>query len=358
MRNIRCVPYSLALVWAFAAPLPVLGQGSGPNANRNSGQGSYTKADLAAARDLFDAGIALFEEGDYARACRKFEASLQLVKGLGTRGRLAECYEKLGRVASAWELYREVEDAAALSGDTLREVVARERAKAIEPRLPYLIIEAEKLAKIATATIEKDGVAIPRGKWNVRLLLDPGNYTVVAFVAGEQFWSIQLTLAESSTVTATVPEPSAPRRRDEAPSSDARPREQTPRPFPERASSTPSGNPRLQLVGRVVVGLGAAGLAVGGYYAWDAHSLWDEAETFCTSMNQCTRPGFDKSRRALDSARNAEIAVGVGFALAAGGALLWWLSRPGEAPESGPARSGMAAAIGNGSASMWVYGRF
>lgn len=43
----------------------------------------------------------LFAEAQYGEACEQFEASLALVPGMGTRGKLAECYEKVGRTAIA-----------------------------------------------------------------------------------------------------------------------------------------------------------------------------------------------------------------------------------------------------------------
>ena len=45
-------------------------------------------------------------------ACEKLAKSQSLDPGMGTQYRLAECYEKLGRLASAYEQYTAVADAA------------------------------------------------------------------------------------------------------------------------------------------------------------------------------------------------------------------------------------------------------
>src|SRR5580698_3214939 len=73
--------------------------------------------DQAEARTLFDDGVRLFKAGDFPAACSKLGASYHLFAGIGTRGKLAECYEKVGRTASAWAMYREVAALAGKPGD-------------------------------------------------------------------------------------------------------------------------------------------------------------------------------------------------------------------------------------------------
>src|SRR5437870_5793325 len=94
----------------------------------------------AQGRALFDEGAALAKEGRWTEACPKFEASLKHFPGLGTRGKLAECYEKLGRYASAWQLWRDVAQLAMRAGEPTREQVASEHAKALEPKLSYITV--------------------------------------------------------------------------------------------------------------------------------------------------------------------------------------------------------------------------
>ena len=59
---------------------------------------------------------------------------------MGTQFRLAECYEKLGSIASAYQQYMAVADAAKEANKKDRELVARKRADALEPRIARLTI--------------------------------------------------------------------------------------------------------------------------------------------------------------------------------------------------------------------------
>src|SRR5262245_36723730 len=60
-----------------------------------------------AAQALFDQGRALVTLGRFAEACPKLAESLRLDPGIGTMLWLADCYENVGRSASAWATFRE-----------------------------------------------------------------------------------------------------------------------------------------------------------------------------------------------------------------------------------------------------------
>src|SRR5262245_8870421 len=86
----------------------------------------------ATAEALFADGRRLVGAGDYAAACPKFAASQKLDPGVGTALNLADCYERMGRWASAWAEFRSAASAAHTVGAREREELAGGRAQALE----------------------------------------------------------------------------------------------------------------------------------------------------------------------------------------------------------------------------------
>ena len=95
--------------------------------------------DPAAAEALFAAGREAMERGDYAAACAKFDESERLDPAPGTLMNLADCNEKRGHLAAAWENWRDARGTLRPDDDRLRVVEAR--LATLEARLPHLVIE-------------------------------------------------------------------------------------------------------------------------------------------------------------------------------------------------------------------------
>src|SRR6478672_4877951 len=88
--------------------------------------------DPTAAEALFRAGRAAADKGDYVTACPKFEESNRLDPELGTAFNLADCDEHVGKVASAWQLFKEVAQRLPPGDD--RVSIATSRAAALEKK--------------------------------------------------------------------------------------------------------------------------------------------------------------------------------------------------------------------------------
>src|SRR4051812_18397266 len=71
----------------------------------------------AIAEQLFVQARDLTKANQWAEACPKFEASLRYDPVLGTRLNLAMCYERIGKLVSAWSVYRESIELAKNAGD-------------------------------------------------------------------------------------------------------------------------------------------------------------------------------------------------------------------------------------------------
>ena len=89
-----------------------------------------TAGQQATAEALFEQASALVDQGRFPEACEKFAASQELDPGLGTLLYLADCYDRAGRSASAWALFREVQARARRASQPDREQIAAERANA------------------------------------------------------------------------------------------------------------------------------------------------------------------------------------------------------------------------------------
>src|SRR4051812_10257047 len=57
---------------------------------------------------LFDEARRLMADGKFAEACPKLEESQRMDPGIGILFNLGDCYEHLGRTASAWISFRDV----------------------------------------------------------------------------------------------------------------------------------------------------------------------------------------------------------------------------------------------------------
>ena len=271
------------------------------------------------ARALFKEGRLLASDGKYAEACPKFEASLQLELGVGTQFNLADCWEHLGRTASAQKLFRGAAASAKAAGQTDREQVLRERATALEPRISKLVIDVEDTS---TRLIVKRGdVPLDKDEWGQAVAVDPGTYELSAKAPGKKPWrktievkpgvaitSVEVPRLEAAEDTAVVVEPQvAPRPTPQAP------RKANPTPAP--ASSPPdrdrdrAGNYRAAAT---LAGIGLAGVTLGTVMAFRFNSKNDEASSICPTSVGCSPDEIDRHSRLVDQARTARAVMYVG----------------------------------------------
>src|SRR5689334_17798166 len=114
----------------------------------------------AAAQALFDQGKALMTAGKTSEACPKFEESYKLDPGSGTLINLAACYERAGRLASAWGTYQEAAAFATRDGNEARSRGARDLAAALAPKLSRLTLEIPPDSRVSGLVVTRDGVDV------------------------------------------------------------------------------------------------------------------------------------------------------------------------------------------------------
>ncbi len=274
---------------------------------------SARAGDPAAAEALFHEARELMAQGRYREACPKFEESQRSDAGLGTQFHLADCWQHLGRTASAWALFREVESGARALGQTSRERVARDRAVALEPFISKIVIAPHDAAATPGVDVRRDGAPVGREQWDVSVPVDPGTHVVAATAPHKQPWQTNVeVLSDGKVVTVDIPPLAAV---EEAPAVVQAP-EQPPAPFapppppappppakgvtspmPSRAPETAFVEDRgagQRAIGWTLVGVGIAGLTAGVYFGaqWiDDRSLIDApcAGSSCGSLQQDAR---------------------------------------------------------------------
>jgi hypothetical protein len=277
----------------------------------------------ATAEALFQQGTELMSEKRFAAACEKFEGSQQLDPALGTMLRLADCYDRVGRSASAWALFREAASVARTRGEPDRERIATERAGDLEKRLTKIELKVDRKSAPAGLEIQLNGVNVPRATWDAPVPVDPGKQRIVASAPDRASWSSTLDVAEGGGVRSVEVPALAPKPRAESPESSAS----------VASAREASGRGSTQrTLGYTAGGLGIIGLAVGGVLSVKAYGEKQDSLAQCRvdDPNACTAQGKDMRDSAKQSANTATLAFVAGGALLAGGFALV-LSAPSEA---------------------------
>lgn len=193
----------------------------------------------AAAEALFDEARKLAKAGDYATACPKFAESQRLDGAVGTLLYLADCYEQIGKTASAWAAFREASSTAKHAGQAARARVAEEHARELEARLSRLIV---RFPSTPGLVVKRGGTTLALAASGVAFPVDPGAHEITAEAPGKKRWSTRIEIKGPGETALLIPElesePGATAPAAPAPSS-APPGRIEPR--PERA---PSRDPR------------------------------------------------------------------------------------------------------------------
>jgi serine/threonine-protein kinase len=281
--------------------------------------------DLVDAQALFDEARRLMASGAYAEACPKLAESQRLDPGIGTLFNLADCYEHMGRLASAWAMYLDVAAAARAARQAAREEVARDRASALEPRLCHLTIALAAGAASVSPLVSRDDTMVRREQWGLPVPVDPGLHTVRAAAEGRKPWSTKLEISgEGRSFAVDVPE------------LDAEPSSVVPADGSRAATAPPTEPGARRALRWGLLGLSGGSVAVGAILAVKSVSDRTSANAFCTG-NLCKEPGFDERTTAVREGNLASVAFSVGAAAALACGFVWLTAPRGETPPQ-PAR--------------------
>ncbi|WP_438022340.1 hypothetical protein [Sorangium sp. So ce233] len=326
-----------------------------------------TREERAAAVALFDEGRALMAAGKHAEACPKFAESHGIDPGIGTLFNLSDCYERIGRTATAWIGFRDVAAASLSAGQMERERVARARAAALEPRLSRLQIVVPPEAAVAGLELTRDGVPVGRALWGTAVPLDPGEHRVAAAAPGHSPWETTIAVEKPGVVSVSVPALARAPASSAAPGTVVAPKAVAAPPpaGPPADAPSPQGGSIRKPIGIVGVGLGVVGLGVGTALGFMAKSTFDEATEggHCNEAGECVdQRGLDLRDDAVMKGNIGTAAFIVGAVLAAGGAILW-ITAPSAPPAGTASARGLtggapwSARVGIGPGSVWIEGK-
>jgi hypothetical protein len=280
-----------------------------------------TADDRTEAAALFAEAGRLIDAGSTSAACAKYEESLRLYDGINTRYFLADCDERVGKIASAWGMFLEVATKARALGDEAKETKARERAAAVEERVSHVIVLVEG-ARGAAFEVRRDGNALGRGEWGRALPVDPGEHVIEASEPAKRPWSTRLMVrGEGQTSAVVVP------LLEEGPALDG----------------ATAGRDRQRVAAVLVGGTGIVGLGTAVALGIAAKSRFDQASADCNG-DHCTAQGVAIRADAVERANVATVVFGVSAAALVGGGVLWFTA-PG-ATRSGASALQLGPALG------------
>lgn len=277
-------------------------------------------SDKATAQTLFDDALKSLASKDYESACKKLEESNRLDPAMGTKYRLAECYEHLGKTASAWATFREVSDEAKAAGQNDREKRARERANKLEPKLARLTVTAAGPTK--GLEVKRDGTLIGEGQLGTALPIDPGSHLIEATAPGKKPWKTNVDVAPSSKGAVSIPA------LEDAPVDKPEP------PAPKDAAPEATPSAWQKPVGIAAIAVGVVSLGVSTALILSARSTMRDSEPHCAG-NACDAEGKDLRDRAVSRGNISTAFFVIGVVAAAGGTVLYLTAPSGDTPRVG-----------------------
>jgi hypothetical protein len=283
--------------------------------------GRVAHAEPSAADKAFKEGRELFKAGKFTEACAQFEKSEQLDPQIGTLFNLAQCDEKVGKLASAIEAYRKI--VAEDTKNPKRKATAAEYAVKLGLRVPKLVVQVVDPPPGLVITLQGAAGTKPI-QGNEPVEVDFGDYTIVARANGFRELTRTAKIGEESKTT-TVP---ATLERDhvDVPVVSHEPMAVNTPPPHDEPPPPPSHGKAI-----AVLGAGGVALATGLVFGLLTHNKWNDAQAVCGGVTCPTQAKVDEANTLADRAHtfgtiSTVLVVGGGVAMAAG--IVLWITAP------------------------------
>ena len=284
----------------------------------------------AAADALFREGRALVKQGNLAAGCDKLEASQNLDPAPGTLLALADCFEKDGRLASAWSTWNDAVVLSRQRNDTRRMETAEKRAKTLEGKLPKLQVDVPRDSAVEGLVVKRNGKIVESSIFGSAIPVDPGPQAIFATAPGREPWDTSVDIKAEPGVTnvsipvlVKVPEPP---KIVEVPVE--KPKVEPPKPPPPKSNTQ-------RTIGIVLTSVGIAGIAGGGVLGGLTFWNVNKAEGLCAGTNppQCSQAGLDAYGSADLTAKISNVSFAAGGAVLLTGIIVW-ATAPSRKPET------------------------
>jgi hypothetical protein len=282
------------------------------------------------ARELFKQARALVSEKKYSEACPLFEMSQSVESGIGTQFNLADCWEHIGRTASAYRLFLAVAETASANGEAERAKVATERAVALAPKLSRLQVRYESAA--GEPRVFHENVLVEQVDWNRPAAVDPGLYRVELVSDGKVKWQTKVEVPPRSlTVLVTTP-PSGNSSQATECTTESKPApkpkpglgsgqaERVNAPLQIRANPLPpqpqlGAEKRSSIWAPIAIVAGIGGIGAGTAFGLTYLSKNDQAKGICSAGTDCSDSDIAQHKNLVDSAKTARLGAYLGFGL-------------------------------------------
>jgi hypothetical protein len=266
----------------------------------------------APAESLFDDGRRLLAEGKLAEACAKLTESERLDPAVGTLLNLGDCHEKMGKIATAWAVFKQAADMARRGKQASREKIATGRFAALEPRIPKLSIAVRD--PVPGLEVRRDGVLLGATEWSAAspsaLPIDPGDHDVAVSAPGKKAWSKKVTLAADGQTTALeVPPLEVDELGERAPL-------QPGRDVGASVEAVTTHDRDVQRAIAIITGsAGVVSMIVAVPFGFRAIGLNKEAKPLCPTDTTCTPTGGSDAQGAVTSGTVSTVLLMVGGAV-------------------------------------------
>ena len=277
-----------------------------------------TAEDMASARNLFNKGRELRDQGDLKGAVEKFKAAHSMGNTPLTGYELGKTHMQLGEIVEAREAFLSVGRVPVAKDESAKSAAARTESQKLaddlRAKIPTLRVVFTGLAEGASASVTIDGSAIPAAALSEPRGVNPGKHIVaitVAGAAGDKKEEIEVKESETREVTIDV---SSLKPGTATTTTTTATTETPPTPPPPKDSPKSGGISPLTFVG---FGIGGVGLIVGGVTGILAMSKASQVKDQCINSRcpPAAQSDLDSTKTFATISTIGFIAGGIGITL-------------------------------------------